>query len=115
MDKWYVIDSSNNERLRPSMYETQTRAGQPVGTIIRVPGGVFIKDVSTALDTLFVQTSTGWYQPVFYKGSWFAHEVPDPNAPPPDQTPTTSVDVNITVNGAAVGNVIVNGITYPKP
>lgn len=110
MDKWYKITKTQKERQSPSMYNANSRAGQPVGTVIKVPGGELTPDTDARSDAKFLKTSTGWWQPVFYQGAWFAEEVPDPSQPTDPQVPPIGnvQDMSLNLPGIVFGKVFLN-------
>jgi len=81
MDKFFMVITTNNERMTPSMYQVKTRAGSPVNTIIKVAGGELTPDTDARSNAKFVQTASGWYQPFSYNGKTFMVEVPNPDLP----------------------------------
>lgn len=110
-DKWYEITTTQKERVAPSMYNPNSRAGAPVGTVIKVPGGNLTKDTDVRSDAKFLQTSSGWWQPVFYKGTWYAKEVPDPSEPTDPEVPFPGdvQDLTLNLSGVVFGRVFLNG------
>lgn len=78
----FKVTVTNNKRKTPSMFETVTSAGFPVGTII---DSITYKDTNPKSNAIFVKTSDGWYQPISYNGNIYMVET----------TPTPPVDPNM--------------------
>lgn len=119
-DFFVKVTVEQKERAAPSMYNQNSRTGQPVGTVIKVPGKVpadpdlkdnLIKDTDSRSDALFVRTSTGYYQPAFYQGKWNVVEVPDPSLPTDPEVPFPGdvQDLTLTLSGIVLGKVVLNG------
>ena len=106
---FFKVKTVANKRKTPSMYETVTSAGFPVGTVIETPAT--IKDSDTRSNAIFVKTSDNWYQPVSYNGVTYMEVISSPTEPeePPVPFPADAKNLTFNVEGIVLGKVIING------
>ena len=106
---FFKVKTVANKRKNPSMYETVTSAGFPVGTVIETPST--IKDTDSRSNAIFVKTSDNWYQPVSYNGTTYMEAISSPTEPEEPLVPFPADAKNLTFNveGIVLGKVIING------
>lgn len=107
---FFKVNVTANKRKTPSMYETVTAPGFPAGTIIETTGT--IKDTNPNSNAIFVKTSDGWYQPVYYQITTYMVEIPDPTLPeePPVVFPADVKDLALGFGDTVIGTLNLSGV-----
>lgn len=107
---FFKVNVTANKRKTPSMYETVTAPGFPAGTIIETTGT--IKDTNPNSNAIFVKTSDGWYQPVYYQITTYMVEIPDPTLPeePTVVFPADVKDLALGFGDTVIGTLNLSGV-----